>query len=86
MPACRDKTRVNLSGDLGWRFWGNAGGGSWADEITLDLCEKTFIGPMLLVSAVPSILTSGAVGCGLEKSQWRVRGWGHCVLGTDLPP
>lgn len=86
MPACRDKTRVNLSGDFGRRFWGNAGRGSSADEITLDLCEKTFIGPMLLVSAVRSILTSGAVGCGLEKSQWRVRGWGHCVLGTDLPP
>lgn len=57
----------------------NAGRNTKTEEVTLNLCDRSFLGHKLSVSALLLALASCDMGLVLGKSE--VRGWEYCIWG-----
>lgn len=81
--AYKDKKKVNTHEIWGGDPGANAGRDTKADEITLGLCERSF---MLFVSPLLSILASCNVGRGVREILESAVGPRTLCMGMDLPP
>lgn len=79
--AYKDQKMVNTHEIWGGDPGANAGRDTKADEITLGLCERSF---MFFVSVLLSILASCDVGCGVRKILGECSGSGNIVFGDGF--